>query len=353
MKGGGIEAMICALANEMSKTEDVTVCSIFKPTPSDVFWNKLLSTVKKIDLGKIAPGFSLKEIFKVYSLIRDGNYDVVNIHGMFFYYVMPVLFLHRNTKFFYTIHSDAAKENSKWDNKILRIKKMCFRRGYIHPVTISNASQKSFENLYDCASTLIYNGIQKPKLEITDAANVYKINPDTKVFIHAGRIDTPKNQLILCKVFRRLIEDGENVVLIIAGAKQREDIYDSLKPLFCDRIRYIGERNDIPQIMASCYAMCLPSIWEGLPVTLLEALAVGCVPICSSVGGISDVIRTGENGFLSKSPSEIDFYSTMKSFLSLSHDKYLRVRKNCQESFTKYDIYNTAKAYINAYKFEK
>ena len=38
---GGIEAMICGLANEMVKTEDVSVCSIFKPKENDVFWNKL------------------------------------------------------------------------------------------------------------------------------------------------------------------------------------------------------------------------------------------------------------------------------------------------------------------------
>lgn len=49
--------------------------------------------------------------------------------------------------------------------------------------------------------------------------------------------------------------------------------------------------------MAHCDAMCLPSIWEGLPVTLLEALSVGCIPICSNVGGIPDVIESGMNGF--------------------------------------------------------
>ena len=47
LAGGGIESMICALANEMIKTEDVTVCSIFKPKPKDVFWNKLNPSIKK------------------------------------------------------------------------------------------------------------------------------------------------------------------------------------------------------------------------------------------------------------------------------------------------------------------
>ena len=44
---GGIEAMICGLANEMVKTQEVSVCSIFKPNESDVFWNKLSPNVCK------------------------------------------------------------------------------------------------------------------------------------------------------------------------------------------------------------------------------------------------------------------------------------------------------------------
>lgn len=41
LAGGGVESMVCGLANEMIKTEDVTVCSIFEPKPTDVFWYKI------------------------------------------------------------------------------------------------------------------------------------------------------------------------------------------------------------------------------------------------------------------------------------------------------------------------
>lgn len=68
--------------------------------------------------------------------------------------------------------------------------------------------------------------------------------------------------------------------------------------------------------MAYCDAMCLPSIWEGLPVTLLEALSVGCVPICSNVGGIPDVVESGINGFLSSSSSEEDYYEAMLEYFA-------------------------------------
>lgn len=350
MTSGGIEAMISALANEMAKKEDVTVCSIFEPSENDLFWNRLSEGVKKQTLGKKKRGFSLKIIFKIFNTIRVGRFDVVHIHGMFYYYALSILLLHKRVKFFYTIHSDAKMENTIWDKKLFYIKKYCFKKGYIHPITISKTSQESFEDLYQCDNQLILNGVVKPKLTNENLINRYRLTQNTKVFIHAGRISVPKNQLVLCKVFRRLIDEGYDIVLLIAGARQIEDIFKSIEPYFCDRIRYIGERNDITQLMAYSDGMCLPSIWEGLPVTLLESLSVGCVPICSNVGGIPDIIDSGKNGLLSISSSEDDYYSTMKEYLSLSFNELSELKKNCKASFSKYNIINTASLYIKVYK---
>lgn len=350
MAGGGIEAMICALANEMSISQDVTVCSIFEPLDTDVFWYKLMPSVKKVSLGKTKRGFSIKTVIQVFNVIRKGHYDVVNIHGMLYNYLLAVLLLHNKVKLFYTVHSDAKMENTGWDMKLFPLKQLCFAKGWLHPITISNASQESFDNLYHVPSNLVFNGIPRPTLSDADPVKAYRLTNETKVFIHAGRISTPKNQLVLCKVFKRLIDEGHDVVLLVAGQKQMDDIFTSIEPYFSNRIVYLGERNDIPQLMACGDAMCLPSIWEGLPITLLEALSVGCVPICSNVGGIPNVIVSGVNGFLSDSSSEEDYYKTMKTFLALSNDEYLLIKDTCRNSFSEYDIVNTATSYINTYK---
>lgn len=351
LAGGGIESMVCALANEMVKTEDVTVCSIFKPKPQDVFWNKLDPSIKKITLGKTKEGFSLKELFLIFYTIFKNKYDVVHVHSKFYYYALSVTLLHRKTKFFYTIHSDAKMENLGWDQKLFYWKKYCFKRAYIHPVTISASSQKSFNKLYHCYSDLVYNGVARPLITTDDPVAKYRITEKTKLFIHAGRIDTPKNQLVLCKVFKKLVDNGYDVVLLIAGSKQKQDIFKTIEPYFCNRIKYLGERSDVPQIMAYCDAMCLPSIWEGLPITLLEALSVGCVPICSNVGGIPDVVESGINGFLSSSSSEEDYYKAMLEYFAKSEEEIKKIKNTCKASFENYNIINTAKSYITLYNF--
>lgn len=352
MAGGGIESMICYLANEMSKTEEVTVCSIFEPTSSDIFWEKLDNTVIKKSLGKRRAGLSFKILWKIFDFIRRGDYDVVNLHGMFYYYVVAVLLLHKKVTFFYTIHSDAKKENTKWDKRLFGIKRLCFVKKWTRPITISDASRDSFSELYNTTSTVIYNGVPRPYLTNEDCVSRYKITEETKVFIHAGRISQPKNQVVLCKVFQRLINDGENVVLLIAGSRQSDEIFAELESYFSNRIVYLGQREDVPQLMAYSHAMCLPSIWEGLPITLLESLSVGCIPICSSVGGIPNVIESGKNGFLSKTSSEEDYYETMKEFLALSQENLCLMRDVCRTSFAKYDIINTSIFYMRAYETE-
>ncbi len=349
MNGGGIESMICALANEMSRTEDVSVCSIFTPTEDTVFWHKLSPSVKKFNLGKTRPGFSVKEIFKIYNFIHRGHYDIVHIHGFFYYYVFAVFLLHRRVKFMYTIHSDAVKESSGWDYKFLPLKKLAFRKGFISPVTISKESKHSFTNLYNVGSTLIYNGVTPYERKATaDTVAEYRITPQTKIFIHPGRISEAKNQVVLCEAFKTIIEAGKDVVLLIAGSRQDEAIWEKLRPFWCDRIKYLGERGDVRDLLHDADAFCLPSIWEGMPVTLLEAISVGCVPVCSPVGGIPEVITSGVNGFLSKDSSAESYVQALTEYLN--YDNLAQVKVNCEETFRKFQISQVAEQYLSAYK---
>ena len=95
--------------------------------------------------------------------------------------------------------------------------------------------------------------------------------------------------------------------------------------------------------------MCLPSIWEGLPMILLETLAVGCVPICSPVGGIVDVITSGKNGILSNSSSEEDYFQAVSSFLQLTNEEKSRMKEQGLNTFKSYMIQNVVKEYIDLY----
>lgn len=349
---GGIESMIVALANEMSKQHDVTVCSIYAPHDGDMAWNNLSTKVTRISCGFTALGASVGKLWQIYKTIKKGNYDIVNMHGTMYYYIVAILLMmFSHTKFFYTVHSDAARENIHWDKRIFGLKKLFFVLKMVHPITISKVSQASFTKVYHCPSRLIYNGIAQPKVDAmgNDSIAQYRVTAKTKVFLHAGRIDPSKNQVVLCRVFQRLIDEGEDVVLLIAGGVEHEEILAEITPYFDQRIQYLHERNDILSLLAHADAMCLPSIWEGLPVILLESLSVGCIPICSPVGGIVDVVQDGKNGLLSHSPGEEDYYQAVRRFLALSEEEKHEMSKAALASFQKYRIETTAENYIRYY----
>lgn len=348
---GGAESMIIGLANEMSKYNDVTVCSVFKPNRDSVFYQRLDKKVTKVDLGVTQSGFSIRNVLCIYKYLKNTDFDVVHFHGLFYYFAFSIVLTHRRIKYVYTFHSDAYKEQGIWDKRIIWLKRFCLKHKWMNPVTISPQSQVSFKEYYGLESRLILNGIPRPQLSLDEDGIVqYRYTPRTRVFFHPGRISEPKNQYVLCRVFNRLIAEGEDVVLLIAGSKQDETIFESLIPFFSSRIVYLGERNDVPQLLFNSDGFCLPSIWEGLPITLLESLSVGCIPICSPVGGIVSVIKHGVNGFLSKSSSEEDYYSIMREFLVLSANEISVIKSSCKESFAPYSIEESARNYVSFYK---
>ncbi len=63
-----------------------------------------------------------------------------------------------------------------------------------------------------------------------------------------------------------------------------------------DRVVFLGQREDVPDLLAGCDAFVLPSLWEGLPVSILEAMAAGKPVIATAVGGNSEAVVHGVTG---------------------------------------------------------
>lgn len=348
---GGIDTLVCSLANNMAREHDVSICTFLKLEEREGLRSQL-ENVHYLSLGhkRLTVVSKIFDMFKIYRLLKKGKYDIVQLHGAFPFFIIAIALLHKKTRFFYTVHSDATKENTPLENKLLRFKKKYFQKGWLHPITISKTSQESFKKLYQCESELIENGLETPC--VYNSVNPildYKYSNNTRIFVHAGRLSVAKNQKVLCQVFRRLITEGRDVVLLIIGPKDDQLIYEELLPFFNNRIVYLGPQNDVPSYFYFSDAMCLPSIFEGLPITLLESLSVGCIPICSPVGGIVDVIQNEENGILSKSESFEDYYQAILKWLSFSESENMRIRNNAKETFKKYDIIHCVNKYLKVY----
>ena len=195
---------------------------------------------------------------------------------------------------------------------------------------------------------MIYNGVsdyeQKENI-------VLKHNSEELVFIHAASCQPVKNQELLFKSFSILAQEFDNVRLIWFGSNNTyKDLYKSLESYFSEKIRYGGLITNVRDYLVKADAFCLSSKMEGMPISIIEAFSVGCIPLCTPVGGIKNMIQSGENGMLSEDLSVDAYYKMLKNFVLLDKNQREQMKYRAIASFEKYKITTAAKKYMDLYK---
>jgi len=113
-----------------------------------------------------------------------------------------------------------------------------------------------------------------------------------------GRLDPVKEQITLLEAFARL--GSADPVLVVAGdGPCRDDLHKRAATLgLGDRVRFLGERHDVPDVLRALDVFVLPSIAEGISNTILEAMATGLPVVATRVGGNPELVVDGVTGRL-------------------------------------------------------
>jgi len=124
--------------------------------------------------------------------------------------------------------------------------------------------------------------------------------PDAFVWLTVGRLEPVKNHLELLCAFREVTAVHPHARLLIAGQGPLQAATEQrITELgLADRVRLLGLRRDIPDLLNATDAFVLPSLWEGMPLTLLEASATALPIVATDVGGNAEVVLEGETGYL-------------------------------------------------------
>ena len=128
----------------------------------------------------------------------------------------------------------------------------------------------------------------------------FGINPDEIVLGYVGRLSEEKGLRYLVEAGYELLRSGLRLrVLIIGDGPQRTEIENFAKEVGLQkRVIFAGFKNEIEKLLASIDIFVLPSLTEGTPMALLEAMAYGIPIVATAVGGVPKVIDSGENGIL-------------------------------------------------------
>ena len=131
------------------------------------------------------------------------------------------------------------------------------------------------------------------------------------------------------------------------GRVTDSSIFEKMQPFFSERIQYLGEQKNVRDFMNCADAFCLSSTVEGMPITIIEAFSVGCIPITTPVGGCLNMIQSGVNGLLSEETTEDAYYRALSSFVKIDKQTLSEMKEQARLSFVQnYSIQKTADNYL-------
>jgi len=179
---------------------------------------------------------------------------------------------------------------------------------------------------YDAHKIMKYYGIKKEKIRIIPNPvdiNLFKPankRPEAPVFIWVGRFVPEKGLQYLIGAMREVVKIYRDTKLILVGDGPLLPYIKNLVKNYNleSNVVFTGfiEHNRIPEILSKAYAFIFPSLSEGMPVAVLEAMACGLPVIASDLPGIREIIRNGYNGILVPSKSTFALKEAMIRLIS-------------------------------------
>ena len=246
------------------------------------------------------------------SLVKKENYDIVHCHT-------PVAAMctrfacrklrRKGTKVFYTAHGFHFYKGAPLKNWLIYypVEKIC---SYFTDVLITinkedyalaQKKMKAKRVEYVAGVGIDTKRFSSLKLSDEQKSELRKeigVPENAKLLLSVGELNENKNQKATLEALSLL--DEENIYYVVAGTGNKEDYLKNLaKELGLEeRFYLLGHRDDVPQLynVADCFAH--PSFREGLPVSVMEAMASGLPCVVSKIRGNEDLVEDGVNGFL-------------------------------------------------------
>ncbi|NDJ86727.1 MAG: glycosyltransferase family 4 protein [Chloroflexi bacterium] len=182
---------------------------------------------------------------------------------------------------------------------------MAARYGFDRIITVSEAVRQRFSRLARIPVSrieTIYNGIDFTPFSVqydrvaTRAA--LGLGADVPVVIMVAVFRPQKGHEVLFDAIPRLQEAVPDVQIVLAGDGDLRPQLTLLAQPYGDTVRFLGQRIDIPALLAASDVLVLPSWQEALPTVLIEAGGAGLPAVATDVGGAAEIIQDGQTGYI-------------------------------------------------------
>lgn len=231
----------------------------------------------------------LKYLWQVNRLLKKEQFDIVH-NEVYFGGGINLLLAKKNGVKRRIAHSHAT-EDGKSTSFLFNILRL-----FLNKLLLDNAtdflavSKEAGDSLFQGhAYEIVHNGIdislyQNQQVAGEKIRRSLGISQETFVVGNIGRLENQKNQMLLIQIFNELQKQQPNSILLIIGdGSLRKQLQSEVVKLNLEKkVLFLGERNDIPALLASLNVFVMTSIYEGLPMVGLEAQAAGLKLVLSN-----------------------------------------------------------------------
>ena len=297
----GAERMCETLTLELKKKNiDVQVVSLFySDTPIS---QRLIQEGINVTFLNKRPGIDLSIIGKLKNIFEQEQPDVVHSHLNAQKYVALAIKRSSIPLCIHTVHNVAQKELGKIE---MFLAKRLYKSGRVLPVALSETIRESIKDVYDIpldSIPIIFNGIDLSKC--TPKAK-YAVEEKVKI-LHIGRFAAQKNHKGLIDAFRIFHSQRSDSVLILIGdGEYFDEVVKSVEDnQLKDSVLFLGKQSNVYKYINEADIFILPSLYEGVPITLIEAMGTGSPILATNVGGVSDMLVNNRDAILTSVNSE-------------------------------------------------
>jgi glycosyltransferase involved in cell wall biosynthesis len=254
-------------------------------------------------IGKIVRHYGL--FFSIRKYLRKETPDVIHAHLHVNKYVRFAKVSH-DTMLVYTVHTEPKL---LWDRKIWRRRidfqaaKWLVRHYNMRLIVLHDDMRKEVNELFGVDNSIVVNnGIDlarfQQKCDKNEMRRKFQIPEDNFVIGHVGRFSEVKNHRFLLEIFGEIAKQMENAFLLLVGdGEERGFVEAELKRRnLGDKYKILSNRSDVDELMSAMDVFVFPSLFEGLPVVLIEAQAKGLpcvvsdrVPAAAAISNLVEV----------------------------------------------------------------
>lgn len=296
-------------------------------------------------------GFDFSLYKKLLHVFLKYHPDVVHMHLKCVLFVMPIAIVTGVKRRVYTVHNIASKDGGRIGRYVNAFFAKYFK---MIPVALTKEIRKSICSIYHIESKkvpIVMNGIDLSKCRIkTDYSfsNVVRI-------INIGRLEEAKNQALLIDAFYHVTQKNAQQPLkltIIGSGSQKNQLVNLAKQLGIEQaIEFLENRESCFDDLFNSDVFVLPSKWEGMPMTIIEAMGTGLPIIASNVGGIPDMVSNNIDAILID-PNRDELVNAISKLLG-SISLRERIGLQAYSNSHLYSYQHMAKEYLKVYMGNK